>query len=58
MKPIERPYLPIAIGFYLLGAPLLGLALLGSGGRAAVWTNAVMGTVLVVLGALLHRRSA
>lgn len=56
MTAKERPYLPIAIGFYLLGLPLWGIALYAAT-RAEAWTDAISGAVLVVCGLLLHWRA-
>jgi len=50
-----RPYLPIAVGFYLLGLPLFAVAAFAASATEA-WTNAAVGAVLVGLGAVLHRR--
>jgi hypothetical protein len=51
-----RPYFPIAIGFYLLALPLAVAALFLGG--AGAWVNAAAAAMLVVLGALLHRKTA
>ncbi len=51
----RRPYLPIAVGFYLLAAPLAVATLFGGAGAPA---NAAAAALLVVLGAILSRRTA
>lgn len=53
---MERPYLPIAVGFYLLGLPLWGLAPFAER-SAETWTYLAVGGVLIAAGALLHGRS-
>ncbi len=53
---MERPYLPIAIGFYLLGLPLWGVAAFAKT-RAESWTYLLVGGVLIAIGLVLHRRS-
>lgn len=53
---MERPYLPIAIGFYLLALPLFIAVFLAKEAAGAV-TNAAAGGTLLALGALVHWRS-
>lgn len=54
-----RPYLPIAIGFYLLALPLAVAALfVRGGGSAGAWVNGAAAAMLVALGLLLHRKGA
>ena len=55
MSAKDRPYLPIAVGFYLLGLPLFGVAFFASS-RAEAWTDAVVGAVLLACGLALHWR--
>lgn len=49
-----RPYLPIAIGFYLLALPLAAAAILASSG---FWVNGAAAATLALLGFLLHRKT-
>jgi len=56
MPPVKpRPYLPIAVGFYLLALPLAVAALFGGPGS---WVNWAAAATLLGLGLLLHRKSA
>ena len=53
---MNRAHLPIAIGFYLLAAPLV-VAVFLSTNAVGVWTNAVAAVVLLGLGVVLNTRS-
>ncbi len=57
MPETDRPYLPIAIGFYLLAVPLVVSVFLAER-PAGAWTNAIAGLVMVALGFALQRRTA
>lgn len=49
------PYLPIAVGFYLLALPLV-VAIFLAESRAGGWTNGIAAAVMVACGLLLQRR--
>jgi len=55
MNETRSPYLPIAIGFYLLALPLV-VAVFLAGSAAGAWTNGIAAFVMMALGALLQRR--
>ncbi len=54
MTDTERPYLPIAVGFYLLALPL-AVAVFLAGSAAGAWTNGIAASVMLGLGLLRHR---
>ena len=52
----DRPYLPIAIGFYLLALPLLVAIAIEPDFTGRI-TNGIAATVMLALGFALQRRS-
>ncbi len=56
MTEQEAPYLPIAIGFYLLAVPLV-IAIFLAEGPAGAWTNGFGALLFCGLGILLHRKA-
>lgn len=56
MPESSSPYVPIAVGFYLLALPLV-VAIFLADSTAGGWTNGIAAAVMVACGALLQRRS-
>ncbi len=56
MTEQEAPYLPIAIGFYLLSLPLV-VAIFLAEGAAGAWTNAIAALIFCALGLSLQRKA-
>jgi hypothetical protein len=52
----EAPYLPIAIGFYLLALPMLVSVFLAEA-PAGAWTNGIAALVFAALGLALQRKA-
>lgn len=56
MTEQEAPYLPIAIGFYLLALPMLVAVFLAEG-PAGAWTNGLAAAIFALLGFSLQRKA-
>lgn len=54
MNAIDRPYLPIAVGFHLLAVPLV-VAILIEPSTVGRVTNGIAAAVMIGLGLLLQR---
>ena len=53
MQASPSPYLPIALGFYLLAVPLV-IAIFLADSTAGGWTNGIAAAVMLVCGRLLQ----
>lgn len=53
MQANQSPYLPIAVGFYLLAVPLV-VAIFLADSAAGGWTNGIAAAVMLVCGRLLQ----
>ncbi len=56
MTEQEAPYLPIAVGFYLLALPML-IAVILAETVAGAWTNGIAAAVFALLGFTLQRKA-
>ena len=54
----SRPYMPIAVGFYLLALPFFVAAVLLSETDTVLCINLGAGALMALLGALAHWRAA
>ena len=54
----SRPYMPIAVGFYLLALPFFVAAVFLSDTDAVLYTNISAGGVMAALGVMLHWRAS